>query len=111
MSSGGANILDIAEVAKSTVPAVPAAAQLPPNPSIDEKRKSFLADAVSIDASDISDEDLQTLPRVKGAIPWTVCMKFCSQRMTLARILNSFTRRTPLLLLSFANVSATTAPL
>ena len=70
MSSGGANILDVAEVARGGVPAIPSVTALPNHPTEAEKRKSFIEESLSINAGEISEEDLQTLHRVAGKISW-----------------------------------------
>jgi hypothetical protein len=110
MSSGGANILDIAEVAKGEVPAIPASATLPVNPTIEEKRKSFTSDVASIEGSDISQEDLK-LRRVRGKIPWQVISGLSSIRLLQLANLTCFPRLTPSPLLNSVSDSATTVPL
>lgn len=57
MSSGGANIIDTTEVARAGVP-------------VAEKPNSYNSDVGSFDSGEISEEDLRTLRRVAGKIPW-----------------------------------------
>jgi POT family proton-dependent oligopeptide transporter len=64
MSSGGANVIDIAEVAKAEAPAIPA--RLRPG-ATEEEQKRLSLDA---DYAEISEEDLRTLTRVAGPVPW-----------------------------------------
>lgn len=68
MSAGGANVIDLAEVAKADVPTLPAASNLSSNAVAEEKRVELFEDT-SFEGSDISDEDLK-LRRVRGRIPW-----------------------------------------
>ena len=71
MSSGGANVIDIAEAAKAEAPAIPV--RLRPGVTEEEEQKLSLdADLTSVppDYEKISKEDLRTLTRVAGPVPW-----------------------------------------
>ncbi|KAF2421251.1 PTR2-domain-containing protein [Tothia fuscella] len=83
MSSGGPNAIDIAEVAKAHVPALPSGAALHHHPNAQEQKDACASDAASFESSEVSDEDLHTLRRVKGKIPWTAYtitfIEFCER--------------------------------
>jgi POT family proton-dependent oligopeptide transporter len=71
MSSGGANVLDVAEAAKAEAPAIPV--RLRPGATVEEQKKLSLdGDLTSVPSNDeeISEEDLKNLARVAGPVPW-----------------------------------------
>lgn len=74
MSSGGANVIDIAEVAKAEAPVIPVRLRPGETKEKQEKQKKLsLDDALTFAPSDneeISEDDLKNLTRVSGSIPW-----------------------------------------
>lgn len=71
MSSGGANVIDIAEVSKAEAPVIPV--RLRPGETKEEQKKLSLDDDLTFAPSDyeeISEDDLKNLTRVSGSIPW-----------------------------------------
>jgi POT family proton-dependent oligopeptide transporter len=71
MSSGGANVIDIAEVAKAEAPTIPIRLR-PSAPEEEQKKLSLDADLTSSAPhdEDISEDDLKNLVRVAGPVPW-----------------------------------------
>ncbi|KAF1980936.1 MFS peptide transporter [Aulographum hederae CBS 113979] len=82
MSSGGAGLVDLVEVNKSHVPQL-TAVDSEEGTSFDEKQVAVDGEAVSVSDSDISYEDLKSLRRVAGKIPWTsytiAFVEFCER--------------------------------
>jgi POT family proton-dependent oligopeptide transporter len=71
MSSGGANVIDIAEVAKAEAPAIPV--RLRPGATEEEQKKLSLDANLTCSSphdEDISEDDLKNLVRVAGPVPW-----------------------------------------
>jgi len=96
MASGGAYLLDLTEVNKFHEPelAIPSTGKDIPSmeneaaidttsSSDNEKRNSIALHGTTFDDSEISDEDLHTLRRVAGKIPWTTYtiafVEFCER--------------------------------
>lgn len=71
MSSGSANVIDNAEVAKAEAPVIPVRLRPGAN-GAEQKKLSFDAPLTSVlpDYEEITEADLKNLERISGPIPW-----------------------------------------